>query len=497
MKGNRHAILFRLLALLVLVAGVFMLFLFERGSSALRQARLAEQQQEFQSAAKLYNQASRVLFWDRVALRVKAAQNAARAGDSGQVIDLLSPLQKAELLPYPGQVLLASAYLATDRLDAAMALRQEWIEKGYPTAAIDPELLKRYTEQGRLRETLPILRTLVSAQPQNAEWQYRLGLILAAESPQEAAQPLQRAAQLDPNYQPTVSILAEQLKQPSSEAVLVYLYSGRGLAMIGEWKLAELAFEHAVELRPDFAEAWAYLGLARFRQAPVPQNPLLQKQTPIKENDLQRKPPQKRPGLTELRYALQLNPRSQVALAFLTLYWLELGETQLALQSAQQAFAFYPNELPVRFQYAQALAQNGDLADGWQILNEWISKSPDRLAARKALVRYCVQYGYRLAESALPIAQEMAEQLPKDAETLDLLGQVYLGLEEWTLAQQTFERALSLDASYAPAWLHLGIVHLEQGTPSLAQKHFQKVIEISPFSPSGEQAKRYLETYLP
>ncbi|MCX8062718.1 MAG: hypothetical protein N3D16_09050, partial [Anaerolineales bacterium] len=124
-------------------------------------------------------------------------------------------------------------------------------------------------------------------------------------------------------------------------------------------------------------------------------------------------------------------------------------------------------------------------------------QSSDPIAARKAVVLYCVQYGYRLLESALPLAKDLAGKSPKDAEILDLLGQVYLGLEEWAFAQQNFERALSLDAKYAPAVLHLGIVHLEQGNTTLAHMHFQRVIELAPFSPSSEQAKRYLEVYLP
>ncbi|MCX8063029.1 MAG: hypothetical protein N3D16_10660, partial [Anaerolineales bacterium] len=129
MKDRHHAVRFRLLALFALLAGMALLFPFERGSSALRQARLAEQQQDFNAAAKLYAQASQVLFWDRLSLRVKAAQNAAHAGQPSQVIALLSPLQEAGSLPYQAQVLLANAYLSTNQSDAAMALRREWVEK--------------------------------------------------------------------------------------------------------------------------------------------------------------------------------------------------------------------------------------------------------------------------------------------------------------------------------------------------------------------------------
>ncbi|GAB4475595.1 MAG: hypothetical protein Kow0088_12570 [Anaerolineales bacterium] len=493
MMERETSLLPRLIALIALLLGLGLIFPFERGSAALRQARLAEQKGNFATAAKLYTQASRVFFWDKTNLQIQAAQNAAQAADYALVITLLSPLQEDHLLPSSAQVLLAQAYLATDQPEAALYLRQELAEGGYSTQTIDVELHKILTEQGRYEQTIPILRTLAATQPDNATWQYRLGLVLAAESPAEAIKPLQQAAQLDVNYQTRVAVLLEQLTQSSTEPALTYLYSGRGLAAIDEWPLAGRAFTHAVDLRPDFAEAWAYLGLARFRLATATTKSLSQQFAPGAEKNADQDPP----GLAELRLALEINPHSQVALAFSALIWQELGEAQLALQSTQEAFQLYPDDLNVRLQYAQALAQNGDLEGGWQILNQGIETSPKPLAARQSLVLYCLQYGYRLSESALPLAQSLVGQTPQDAKSLDLLAQVYLALEEQTLAQQTLEQALSLDANYAPAWLHLGIVHLESGNSALARSHFQKAIEIAPFSPSGQQAKRYLEIYLP
>lgn len=483
-----------LAAILVLLIGAGLLFPFERGSATLRQARLAEQQGDFKTAAQLYRQASRVFFWDRAGLLIKAAENAARLDDHAQVISLLAPLQEDGRLSYETQVVLARAYLALNDLNAALSLREQWVEKGYPSVPIDLRLLELYTEQGQIEPTLPILRALAEAQPQTAEWHYRLGLILAAESPEEAVAPLQQAAQLEAGYQARVTILLEQLVEPAPEKAVAHLYGGRGLATLGEWKLAEHAFKRAVEQRPDFPEAWAYLGFARFRLSAPSSGSSLQQQTEGRHIAANQ---EEQPGLAEIRYALQLNPHSQLALALLTLLWQELGQTQLALQSAQQAFVLYPEHLNVRLQYAQALAQTGNLEGGWQILQDWLNQSSALQAARKALVLYCVQYGYRLTESALPLARELVSQMPEDTESLDLLGQVYLGLEEWTLAQQAFERALSLDSHYAPAILHLGLVHLAQNNLALARTQFQKVIEIAPFSPSSEQAWRYLEVYLP
>lgn len=115
MKESSNATFSRLVALLALLVALALLFPFERGSSALRQARWAEQQGDHKSAAQLYTQASRVFFWDQIALQVKAAQNAAQANDPHQVIHLLSPWQDSASLPYPAQVLLAEAYLSTNQ----------------------------------------------------------------------------------------------------------------------------------------------------------------------------------------------------------------------------------------------------------------------------------------------------------------------------------------------------------------------------------------------
>jgi tetratricopeptide (TPR) repeat protein len=77
------------------------------------------------------------------------------------------------------------------------------------------------------------------------------------------------------------------------------------------------------------------------------------------------------------------------------------------------------------------------------------------------------------------------------------MGQSLLQLGDHLTAERFLRRALEVNASYAPAYLHLGWVYLLSGDPGRAYDQFQHARALDPNSPTAEQAGRLLQNYFP
>ena len=95
--------------------------------------------------------------------------------------------------------------------------------------------------------------------------------------------------------------------------------AGRGLGLVNEWELAQAAFEQAVQLDGNNAEAWAWLGEAK-------------QQTGGGE------------AFTDLERAVDLNPISAVVRGLRGLYFQRVGNNREALAEFQSAAALEPND---------------------------------------------------------------------------------------------------------------------------------------------------------
>ncbi|MCP3060087.1 tetratricopeptide repeat protein [Myxococcus sp. K38C18041901] len=86
---------------------------------------------------------------------------------------------------------------------------------------------------------------------------------------------------------------------------------------------------------------------------------------------------------------------------------------------------------------------------------------------------------YRLAELLVGTARKHAE---KDPSLYNLLGMVYLKLDERSRALSQFQKAVSLDDKYAPAYVNLGALALSYRDYAGAEKSFTRATELEPDS---------------
>jgi tetratricopeptide (TPR) repeat protein len=127
------------------------------------------------------------------------------------------------------------------------------------------------------------------------------------------------------------------VEEPAYTALAV----GRALAAIGEWELAAEAFRRATLARPDWAEAWAFLGEAQQRLDPG-----------VHTDNL---------ALQYLEKALSLQPASIAANVFMALYWQRHSHQDTALEYMHKAAAAEPDNPVLQAEIGHFLAELGDL----------------------------------------------------------------------------------------------------------------------------------------
>lgn len=127
----------------------------------------------------------------------------------------------------------------------------------------DPALLQKladgYVQTQRWTSASETLQQLLTIDPDNQWAHYHLGLIRAAFDSSAARQHLQIAARV-PDFG---EVSAAVLTALDGDESLLAMNVGLALAGAELWPYAELAFQHAADTDFPFAEAQAYVGIAR------------------------------------------------------------------------------------------------------------------------------------------------------------------------------------------------------------------------------------------
>jgi tetratricopeptide (TPR) repeat protein len=336
------------------------------------------------------------------------------------------------------------------------------------------------------------LRALTTLQPADASTFYRLGLVLAATQPESALAYLTRAAELDAIYSPVVLTLWRSITTArlSEDSVYTLLLSGRALAAWNEWTLATEAFRRATELRPDYAEAWAFLGEALQRLSPPSRS--------VQSGDLRSRASQPPPGLEELEKAVTLDPQSLVANLFLALYWQRQLQFERALGYLHAAAEIEPRNPILQAEIGNTFARTGDLPTAQTYYQRATELSPNDAEVWRWLASFYIRYETQLRDAGLSAARQAVLLDPNDPASLDTMAQIYTLLDDPLSAQRFLARALRADPNYAPARLHLGLIYLLEGDPTRAYHQLTLARSLAaPDSPAADQSERLLQQYFP
>lgn len=452
----------------ILLSLSFALPVLSTAYSDLDKATAAEQTEEYGTASRFYERAARVLFWRRDVREM--------AGISAYSAELYSNavqnLEQASELSEMGWAALGYSYLALGD-----PRTQETFQSGleeYPDSAA---LFAGLADLHRSRKDWEAERTARQNQirfdPENLHAHYRLGLLLTLLEPEPAIEELTLASSQDPEFKPAVRTLRAALDisrtqtDPSRRKVTI----GRALGLVGEWELSLAAFESAVGLNDQNAEAWAWLGEAKQQTG--------------------------RDGRVELDRALSIDYTSAVVRALRGLYWSRQGKSPQMLAEYLLAAEYEPENPAWQASLGDAYIKTGDLAAALQAYQRATVLEPDESVYWRLLAVFCAENGVHVEEVGLPAAKKAVELAPSDPQAIDALGFSYFSSGRFASAQETLSSAIEISPRYFPAHIHLAMNFLAQGDRPSAFNSLTYVRDADAAGGSGQLARELLDRYFP
>ena len=326
---------------------------------------------------------------------------------------------------------------------------------------------------GMWRLSAPRCRACSRFQPGNAAAQYRLGLLLSVTDLDLALIHLELASQLDEEYRPAFNTMRSalvfaDLKPPGSERSVLL---GRALGLVGEWDLAVLAFQQAVELDAKNAQAWAWLGEGKQH---IGQD-----------------------GLAELDHALALDDQSVIVRGLRGLYWKRVGNDYLSLQEYVAAAAADPQNPAWAAALGESHARLGDLVTALADYRRAARLAPADPTYWRLLASFCAEYNLQIEAVGLPAAQKAADLSAGDPLNLAILGWLQLGAGQPFAAQKTLLAAVEARPEDAQAHYHLALAYLQTGNRAAAREHLEAAVRLDPQGGTGAQAAQVLKQQFP
>lgn len=332
-------------------------------------------------------------------------------------------------------------------------------------------LVQLHRQQGAFEAAIAALRAWHSLEPENARVAFLLGLHLSAFDPAQALPLLLEASHLDPVYTPLVQTLRRgiNLANGAEDPAYGWLMVGRSLGSTGDWDLAEVAFEQAVSTAPAYAEAWAFLGEARYQLNGS--------------------------GKTELDQAVALNPQSTVVRTLQALSWRRQGDLDQALALLQSVAKEEPQEPIWQVEIANIYVEKGDLAAAQDHFVKAVTLAPQVSRYWQHLARFSVQYDVDIPNLGLPAARQAVLLSPDDPAALDVLGWALISQSDFATAERILQHAVEKDAAYSPALLHLGQLYIQQQDFERAYVYLKRAKQYAGGDQVGFVANRLLARY--
>lgn len=473
----------RILVRLLLVAILVPLLGISAGSHDVRRELINAQQSlahRFFSTAAGQIEAAAHRLPGRTDLWESAGRYALLGGDAKAALQDFETAAQAGLSPQ-GLLDYGDAHQQTGNLPAAVRAWTAAEAAGAPKVQVLQRLWQAQLKLGDIPAAIQSLQSLITLQPADAQLSYQLGLLLATQHPDDALAPLALAAELDPSLTQSVDMLQRNIAAAQREDDLAYslLAAGRTLASLNEWSLAAAAFQRAVQARPDYAEAWAFLGEARQH--------LPQSEAADSSDD----------GLADLQKAVDLDPKSLSATTFLAIYWKRHQQYDRALEVLQKAIDIDPKNPALQVELGDTLATSGDLDKALQAYLQAADMAPQDITYLQTLASFSLKYEYQMHEVALYAARRAVNLSPNNPAALDLMSQVLIKLNDLENAERFLQRALQADGNYAPAHMHLGVIYMLDGDATRAYQELNLAQSLDPDGPVADQSERLLKSYFP
>ena len=355
----------------------------------------------------------------------------------------------------------------------ALDLWNKLMDKGGDPSMLLPRIAHGYQAIGLYSYEIQTWQKYLGYQKSDAAAYYRLGLLLASTTPADALPELMQADRLDPALDASVESLRSALNTATLSDNRTYqlLVSGRALGALGNWDLAATAFRNAIAMRPDYADAWAWLGEAKQQQG--------------------------QDGSVEIKQAMAFNPDSAMVESLYGMYLQRQKQPKQALAAIQKAVALEPENPGWQMALGEGYEETGDLIKALEYYQNATDLSPNDATFWRALAEFSLRNNLDLAGTGLPAARKLVELANKDWQADDIAGQILLDTNDPVGAEALLKKAVQLDPSQAAPYLHLGLLYMETGDRAAAFSNLNQTKILDPDGPNGWQDSRLLAQYFP
>jgi tetratricopeptide (TPR) repeat protein len=397
---------------------------------------------------------------------------AEQAGQWNQVISAYQRVHQSGKISKEGEFSLGEAYRQLGKTSEALDIWKELLQKENPPLKTYSALFSLQTARNDLVGGQETLRLWMARVPNNAEASFQLALLKLLDKPSDARSLLQQAILWDAGWGAKAQIIQKHIRNlsentpPGFQNVII----GRAFASVGNWQLARIAFDRAVQSDAQYAEAWAFLGEADQQ---------------VGED-----------GKTELDRAVELNPKSAIVNGLTALYWRRLGHPERAIPYLYTAAEAEPDTAAWEAEIGNALADMGDLEMALDHYRRATKLEPENSLYWQLLAQYCMINQVYLREIGLPAARQAYTLEPSSAPILDLYGWILYRLEDSVGAERFLQRSQIIDPVYSASYLHLGQIYLEMGHMDKAYLQLRRASELTrPDDEVGKLVQRLLKRY--
>ncbi len=397
--------------------------------------------------------------------RAESAGLAALA--TGQYAAAQVPLQRAAALKGWSTRLhsaMGDSYQGLGDIPSAIDHWQQALAADPANAALLTKLAIAYEAQEQYSQAQTALQTLVAVDPNNAVAQYRLGVLLSVYNPAAAPAHLMLAAALDANVKPFAESLNQTIsagldaKDPADLSGVV----GYTLISLQEYRLAKAALLNAVQQRPAFAEAYAYLGLAEDRLG----------------ND----------GLYAYQRALDLDPSRSLTHYLLGLHYRRLQQNQQAIAELELAFKLDKTNAAAAAELGSAYTETADLANAENWYSQAVLAAPTDASFWTLLAQFYLDHDLKVDQDGIRAAEQAAALAPDSAAAQDALGFAEYLNGHVDLAEPVLLKAQTLDPRSARIQLHLGLLYLDTNRPAQAKTALDAAVALGAGTPVATAA---------
>ncbi|HPT88513.1 MAG TPA: tetratricopeptide repeat protein [Bacillota bacterium] len=182
-------------------------------------------------------------------------------------------------------------------------------------------------------------------------------------------------------------------------------------------------------------------------------------------------------GLDQLLTAIAFDPDFAEAVDILLLFLMQIGTLQdyeYALRMLERLKDYADRHPRIQLVGAELYFQWGNHAKAERLLIDLVRKFPEFF---DGWIRLALFYQSRNETmKALSILQSLHERHPQNAAVLDLLGAIYVGLENYEDAESAWLQTLELEPGRVNVLNNLGLLSEERGDPEQAEHYYLKAI---------------------